>query len=995
MVTMLMGIIFITILLLPLCTSVEGLIDLKTLGDLRVSERNNIPLFWEFRIVSRDHEYYVNEDQLLMRQLEFGTVSGDQVVYIPIYDKSNAAPGENITIGVIAISSAGPIPQKSLNYTIYSEGCLNIYKSYSLITNKDGVAFFNLSSASPNIFCLRETYERIFITNIAASGLTPSISNGTLKVALVNMSTGRGYTGSLPLGLIVSRANLSNGQWEPPRTTTISVDFLNGEAIIDLRNTIAQLYSSLDTNYVYKVEIISIGGESIYLPFFTSLIVLDQNALSRVARVTYITYTRSFVVPNISSPGSIAIVIHDPLYRLLSGTLITKIQIMDSSYNVIVSKTANINVTYGSAIVDLSSLIDSLPQNATFIYITPVAFIDSGGNPLVLLEPADNISIVKRSFILGVQPEGLVISPTVRYYGDIVQFTVYYNGSPLPNVDVKLYLPDPSAPVLSGKTDANGIVAFNITQAYPKIRSLSYTYKGFFTYAAIATYGNSTAYLVARLGYPSPYYMAQILEDQVPRLNITVTYSPVDMLVVAAYSSGLPVLHEVKTDLAVISNGSRLLDLSTPYGTPSFRNIGVCTMPSIISYGCPVQLKINRAPNFVDRYISNSTVVGQSIDLTYRLASTLNISGSYTILGTTIYINDLLGDYRIDVYNSTVSNGAAVRIQTPFNIISPFIGFISSLLILRDNNYIYDAIDIYVDVRPSIRASFSLRADRIFDTVLVNEYINYTVFITNNANFTDYYIISVNGPGSVDVTFINVSAGSTAAINLRIGGFTSPGIFITNLTVVSQLTGSSLYLVFSTTSIAPVSSISQTIIGSGSVSLDNRINVSVNAISPVNITVSRLNTTGIPTKIGIPSGGIADLLFDVRVSNVSALIYPIWINISYASISFSGSEQNMKLYRYNFSSAKWEPFRETGVDVNRKIVWAKAYPDELSGVLINPVPGPLLGPPPSIVGGELEIDRYSYNKDVILGISVLAVSILAIGIITVLYIYHIKRRDLE
>ncbi len=507
----------------------------------------------------------------------------------------------------------------------------------------------------------------------------------------------------------------------------------------------------------------------------------------------------------------------------------------------------------------------------------------------------------------------------------------------------------------------------------------------------IATYGNLTAYRVFALRYPGGVIsnISDIIEDQVPRLNVSVFNLTIDQVMFSSYMFSQHARYRIITDIVVMSNGTKSLDL-LPKGLTHLKKIYMCSSPSTGEHACAFDLRIKVSPNFNLESIDTSTVAGQDINLTSSLASSLNISGSYALVGTVVYFNDLLGDYRVEAYASAVSNGATVTVQRPFIISSPLRGFIASILVLKDNNFIYDGIHVSVGVEPSLMASFSLRADKIFETVLVNEYINYTVFITNNANFTDYYTITVSGPGSVNVSALNISAASTSAISLRVGGFTSPGVFTTNLTVTSQLTGSSLYLVFSTISIAPVSTISRTVNGSANVSLD-RIAVSFNAISPVEITISRLNTTGIPFKIGIPSEGIPDLLFDVRVSSASALTYPIWINISYFTIAISGDERGMKLYRYNFSSARWEPFRETGVDTVRKIVWARAYPEELSGVLINPVPGPLPSPLPSIVGGELEI---GIGKGIdsgagmtMLDARILMISILVITLASATYIY--------
>jgi hypothetical protein len=956
MVTILGRIVFLATLLLSLCSSLEILGIPNNSEDLQNITSNQTQ--WEIKIARGDMESSSNTDPDLKKQ-QFGRVSGDQVIFIPIYDRSRAAPGENVTMGIVALGSTGPIPLKSFNYTIYDRYCFGVYKSYSLTTNDYGVAFFNITSGVPDVICLKYMLDttflidRIVFTNIATLGLAPSISNGTIKLALISMGTNKGYTGSLQLTLEISRGNISGGNWEFPRSINITANFSNGEAIADVRDAIAQLYGSLDDNYVYMVRVSKVADERIYIPF-KSLVVVNQSILDRIAHIAYITPWQSINSPNISSPGSVAILVHNPLYKVLSGNITLGISIYNSTFNIIDSRVASVSVSYGSGVIDLGLLMGNIPPDAMQIVIWPIGFIDSSGNPMLLLDP-DIMIIRKRTISLEpIEPiSGLVIAPVVTYYDGYARFTVYYNGSPLPNADVKLFLPDPSAPVLSGKTDANGTVTFNIAQAYPKARDPTYGYRGFFTYVVITTYGDSTAYGVFSSRYPGAFIsmISDIIEDQVPRLNVGV-FSPIDQVVFSSYTFSLYARYRIVTDIVVISNDTRSLDL-LPKGLTNLKKIYICTSPFTGAYGCVISKKIG-SPNFKSEFISNSTVAGQSIDLTSILASSLNISGSYALAGTVLYFNDLLGDYRVEAYTSAVSNGAAVAVQRPFIIASPLRGFIASILVLKDNSFIYDGIHVSVRVEPPLRASFSLRADKIFETVLVNEYVNYTVFITNNANFTDYYTITVSGPGSVNVSVLNISAGSTSAVSLGVGGFTSPGIFTTNLTVTSQLTGSSLYLVFSTISISPVSTISRTVTGSANVSLD-RIAVSFNAISPVDITISRLNTTGIPSNVGIPSGGIPDLLFDVRVSNASALTYPIWINISYSSIAISGNEQGMKLYRYNFSSARWEPFRDTGVDTVRKIVWARAYPEELSGVLINPVPGPLPAPLPYLVGGELEI----------------------------------------
>ncbi len=130
------------------------------------------------------------------------------------------------------------------------------------------------------------------------------------------------------------------------------------------------------------------------------------------------------------------------------------------------------SVSYGSNVIDLGLLIGNIPPDAIQIIISPIAFIDSSGNPMLLLNP-DTMFILKRTILPPEPISGLAIAP-VRYYNGYASFTIYYNGSPLPNADVKLFLPDPSAPVLSNKTDANGTVTFNMAQAYLKARDLTY-----------------------------------------------------------------------------------------------------------------------------------------------------------------------------------------------------------------------------------------------------------------------------------------------------------------------------------------------------------------------------------------------------------------------------------------------------------------------------------------------------------------------------------------
>ncbi len=311
MVTMLGRIVFLATLLLSLCSSLEILGIPSNTEDLQNIISNNTQ--WEIKIVRGDMESSSNTDPGLKEQWS-GMVSGDQVIFIPIYDRSRAAPGENVTVGIVALGSTGPIPHKSFNYSIYDRYYSNVYKSYSLTTNDYGVAFLNITSDAPDEICIQLT-GHITFTNIATLGLAPSISNGTIKLALISMNTSKGYTGSLQLTFIIIRGNLSSGEWESPRYVNITVSFSNGEAIVDVRDAITQLYGSFDSNYIYMVRVSKVADESVYISPFKALVAADQSILDRIAHITYILPWPSISSPNISSPGSVAILIHNPYIR--------------------------------------------------------------------------------------------------------------------------------------------------------------------------------------------------------------------------------------------------------------------------------------------------------------------------------------------------------------------------------------------------------------------------------------------------------------------------------------------------------------------------------------------------------------------------------------------------------------------------------------------------------------------------------------------------------
>ncbi len=101
---------------------------------------------------------------------------------------------------------------------------------------------------------------------------------------------------------------------ESPKDASVNFSFINREAIISMQDIIAEFF-------------INIANDQIYAPLCCSWVIMSQSYLDKIAIAEWIFSGRSIIVPNISHYGSIAISIHNPLYKLLSGTLTMNIDI--------------------------------------------------------------------------------------------------------------------------------------------------------------------------------------------------------------------------------------------------------------------------------------------------------------------------------------------------------------------------------------------------------------------------------------------------------------------------------------------------------------------------------------------------------------------------------------------------------------------------------------------------------------------------------------------
>ena len=280
-----------------------------------------------------------------------------------------------------------------------------------------------------------------------------------------------------------------------------------------------------------------------------------------------------------------------------------------------------------------------------------------------------------------------------------------------------------------------------------------------------------------------------------------------------------------------------------------------------------------------------------------------------------------------------------------------------------------------------------------FIATVSNTSVNHSFTIENLGNATDTFQIQILvGPGTLSASTVTLDPGQSIEINLTVRAGPPGTVYITRVAIASLDSGKSAAFNAITASVSP-SDKAVTAFAPGAREVKEVLpGVQVQAVNlqqPLRLEVYNLTTD--PTDTPLPAGAVrVGVVIDVVV-NTSAFSY-IWINTSYTGINLGNiDESTLKLYRWNTTTASWEPFRETGVDTSRKVVWARAYPDELKGTLVtlggSPAAKPPAGPGPApIVGGELEIPAQRYieeNKytEYIYGLTLAIAASLAIAIL--------------
>ncbi len=244
--------------------------------------------------------------------------------------------------------------------------------------------------------------------------------------------------------------------------------------------------------------------------------------------------------------------------------------------------------------------------------------------------------------------------------------------------------------------------------------------------------------------------------------------------------------------------------------------------------------------------------------------------------------------------------------------------------------------------------------------------VTHTFTLVNTGNVSDSYTLSItSGTGTLSLSSVNLAPNQSAVFTLTVTAGSPGTVATTEIKIVSQGSGTET-VIKAVTAAVSASQANSTVVSSGTSPpqqvLPNTTVQVVNATKPVKVelfNLSNVNPTGTPPPPGVVRvGAVVDV-----VVNSSDFSY-IWINISYAGADLSGiDESTLKLYKWNATSSRWEPFRDTGVDVSRKIVWARAYPDELRGVPVI-LGGSSPPAPPALVGGTLEIpDPTGFEED--------------------------------
>ena len=139
------------------------------------------------------------------------------------------------------------------------------------------------------------------------------------------------------------------------------------------------------------------------------------------------------------------------------------------------------------------------------------------------------------------------------------------------------------------------------------------------------------------------------------------------------------------------------------------------------------------------------------------------------------------------------------------------------------------------------------------------------------------------------------------------------------------------------------------LVGVDSMVEGNQTGYVVDALSRANTTVM-LNSTDLVTVTVLPYSGNphpeAELplnslpsVVDVAVSDPGAVSWPIYVERGYSNSDVVGFDE-FRLALYHFKGGSWHRCRETGVYVERNVVWANMYADEVSGspTLIGLIP---------------------------------------------------------
>jgi PKD repeat protein len=139
------------------------------------------------------------------------------------------------------------------------------------------------------------------------------------------------------------------------------------------------------------------------------------------------------------------------------------------------------------------------------------------------------------------------------------------------------------------------------------------------------------------------------------------------------------------------------------------------------------------------------------------------------------------------------------------------------------------------------------------------------------------------------------------------------------------------------------------LVGVDSMVESNQTDYVVDALSMANTTVM-LNSTDLMTvtvlpysenphpEAELPLNSLPSVV-DVAVSDPEAVSWPIYVERGYSNSDVAGLDE-FRLALYYFKGGSWHRCRETGVYMERNVVWANMYADEVSGspTLIGLIP---------------------------------------------------------